>query len=109
MDLLSVVAVIPQDAAGGGFNINALVEYFNQGGDWMGPPLVCLILGSAIAIERIITLNLADVNTRKFILDVKGALDAEQSKSIRINSLPKKRNLSPFTPEQRRLTYSLAM
>jgi biopolymer transport protein ExbB len=75
MDLLSVVAVIPQEAAGGGFDINALVEYFNQGGDWMWPPLVCLILGLAIAIERIITLNLADVNTRKFILDVKGALD----------------------------------
>lgn len=75
MDLLSLVAVIPQDAAGGGLNINALVEYFNQGGTWMWPPLICLILGLAISIERIITLNLADVNTRKFILDVKGALD----------------------------------
>ena len=75
MDLLSLVAVIPQEAAEGGFNINALVEYFNQGGDWMWPPLICLILGLAIAIERIITLNLADVNTRKFILQVKGALD----------------------------------
>jgi biopolymer transport protein ExbB len=75
MDLLSLVALIPQDAAGGGFNINGLVEYFNQGGEWMWPPLVCLILGLAIAIERIITLNLADVNTRKFIVQVKGALD----------------------------------
>lgn len=76
MDLLSLVAVIPQDAASGGFDINALVEYFNQGGPWMWPPLVCLILGLAISIERIITLNLADVNTRKFIIDVKGALDS---------------------------------
>ena len=75
MDLLSLVAVIPQDAAGGGFEINALVEYFYQGGAWMWPPLICLILGLAIAIERIITLNLADVNTRKFILQVKRALD----------------------------------
>jgi biopolymer transport protein ExbB len=75
MDLLSIVAVLPQEAAEGGFSINALVEYFNQGGDWMWPPLICLILGLAIAIERIITLNLADVNTRKFILQVKGALD----------------------------------
>lgn len=75
MDLLSLVAVIPQDAGSGGFDINALVEYFNQGGSWMWPPLVCLILGLAIAIERIITLNLADVNTRKFILQVKAALD----------------------------------
>lgn len=76
MDLLSLVAVIPQDAGSGGFNINALVEYFNQGGTWMWPVLVCLILGLAIAIERIITLNLADVNTRKFILQVKAALDS---------------------------------
>jgi len=76
MDLLSLVAVIPQDAGSGGFDINALVEYFNQGGSWMWPPLVCLILGLAIAIERIITLNLADVNTRKFILQVKSALDS---------------------------------
>ncbi|MGA7306453.1 MAG: MotA/TolQ/ExbB proton channel family protein [Rhodothermales bacterium] len=76
MDLLSLVAVIPQDAGSGGFDINALVEYFNQGGTWMWPVLVCLILGLAIAIERIITLNLADVNTRKFILQVKAALDS---------------------------------
>ena len=75
MDLLSLVAMIPQDAAGGGFDINALVEYFNEGGPWMWPPLICLILGLAIAIERIITLNLAAVNTRKFIIQVKGALD----------------------------------
>ncbi|MFV1981407.1 MAG: MotA/TolQ/ExbB proton channel family protein [Rhodothermia bacterium] len=76
MDLLSLIAVIPQDAASGGFDINALVEYFNEGGPWMWPPLICLILGLAISIERIITLNLADVNTRKFIIDVKGALDS---------------------------------
>jgi len=36
--------------------------------------LVALILGLAIVIERIITLNLADINTRKFILDVQHAL-----------------------------------
>ncbi|HLE55655.1 MAG TPA: MotA/TolQ/ExbB proton channel family protein [Rhodothermia bacterium] len=76
MDLLSLVAVIPQDADSGGLSINALVEYFNEGGEFMWPILICLILGLAIAIERIITLNLADVNTRKFILQVKSALDS---------------------------------
>ena len=76
MDLLSLVAVIPQDAGSEGLSINALVEYFNEGGEFMWPILICLILGLAIAIERIITLNLADVNTRKFILQVKSALDS---------------------------------
>ena len=78
MKLLSVLMLLPQDAGGEGFNINVLVEYFNQGnegGNFMWPVLICLILGLAIAIERIITLNLADVNTRKFILKVKKALD----------------------------------
>lgn len=53
---------------------NVLVEYFNQGGDFMWPVLVCLILGLAIFLERLITLNRADINTRQFILQVKEAL-----------------------------------
>ena len=37
--------------------------------------LISLIIGLAIAFERIITLNRADINTRKFIITVKGALE----------------------------------
>ena len=55
---------------------NTLVEKFNEGGDFMWPVLVCLILGLAIFLERLITLNMADINTRKFILDVKEALQS---------------------------------
>ena len=55
--------------------INGLVRYFNQGGVWMWPILICLIIGLAIAFERIITLNRADINTRRFILRVKRALE----------------------------------
>jgi len=46
-------------------------------GDWryMSPVLVCLILGLAIAIERIITLNLATTNTSKLIKKVEDALE----------------------------------
>ena len=40
----------------------------------MWPVLVALILGLAIFLERIITLNLADIDTRKFIVDVQEAL-----------------------------------
>ncbi|HKJ31555.1 MAG TPA: MotA/TolQ/ExbB proton channel family protein [Balneolales bacterium] len=40
----------------------------------MWPVIICFILGMAIFLERLITLNMADVNTRKFIVDVKEAL-----------------------------------
>ena len=54
--------------------INVLVNYFNQGGEFMWPVLIILIVGLAIAFERVIQLILADVNTRKFIVRVKEAL-----------------------------------
>ena len=46
-------------------------------GDWkfMTPVLLCLILGLAIAIERIITLNLATTNTKKLLANVEDALN----------------------------------
>jgi biopolymer transport protein ExbB len=45
-------------------------------GDWkfMTPVLLCLIIGLAIAIERIITLNLATTNTDKLLANVEDAL-----------------------------------
>lgn len=55
--------------------MNMLVRYFNEGGDFMWPILVCLVLGLAIFLERLISLNLADINTRKFIVKVKDALE----------------------------------
>lgn len=46
-------------------------------GDWkfMTPVLLCLILGLAIAIERIITLNLATTNSKKLLVRVEDALN----------------------------------
>ena len=46
-------------------------------GDWkyMSPVLVCLILGLAIVIERIISLNLATTNTTKLVKKVEDALE----------------------------------
>ncbi len=45
-------------------------------GDWqfMTPVLICLIIGLAISIERIITLNLATTNTDKLLSTVEDAL-----------------------------------
>jgi biopolymer transport protein ExbB len=72
MTLSSTVLMMQVTEDMGLFNV--LVEYFNQGGDFMWPVLVCLILGLAIFLERLITLNRADINTRQFILQVKEAL-----------------------------------
>lgn len=52
-----------------------MVEYFVQGGAFMWPILICLILGIAISIERFISLTKASVNTRKFLAEVTTALD----------------------------------
>lgn len=75
MKLYSLVLLL-QDAATETSFTNELVRRFNEGGAlWMTPILICLIIGLAIGIERIITLNLADTNTRKFLARVKTALD----------------------------------
>lgn len=76
LDKLTVqlLLLLPQDAGGGGA-INALVERFNEGGEWMWPVLICLIVGLAISFERIISLNRADINTQSFLNRVKEALE----------------------------------
>ena len=52
-----------------------LKKRFMQGGPaFMGIVLLCLILGLAIAIERIIFLNLSSTNTKKLTSDVEEAL-----------------------------------
>ncbi len=60
-------------------------------GDWkfMSPVLICLILGLAIAIERIITLNLASTNTKKLLANVEDALNTggvEAAKDVTRNT-----------------------
>lgn len=52
-----------------------LMQKFLEGGwGWMLPVLLCLILGLAIAIERILYLSLSTINTKKFIAAVEEAL-----------------------------------
>ena len=77
MKLLGTALLLPQDMAADDGVINLLVRYFNEGGDFMWPVLIILIVGLAIAFERVISLNRADVNTRKFIVDVKKALEED--------------------------------
>jgi len=54
-----------------------LKQRFIEGGPFfMGIVLVCLILGLAIAIERIIYLNMATTNTNKLVASVENALSS---------------------------------
>ena len=65
-------------------------EKFIEGGvPFMWPILICLILGLAIAIERIIMLNLATTNTKKLLTQVEDALQkggVEAAKNVTRNT-----------------------
>lgn len=50
-------------------------QFLDGGAEWMAPLLLCLILGLAIVIERVIYLNLATTNTKKLLLKVEDALN----------------------------------
>ena len=53
----------------------ALMKKFLEGGwGWMLPVLVCLVLGLAISIERILYLTFAQINTKKFVSKVEDLL-----------------------------------
>ena len=68
-----VMAQGEAEAGSSGFQL--LKEYFIQG-DWkfMSLVLICLILGLAFCIERIITLNIASTNTDKLLGDIESRL-----------------------------------
>ena len=56
----------------------SLMKKFLEGGwEWMLPVLVCLILGLAISIERILYMTFAQINTKKFVADVERILNEE--------------------------------
>ena len=65
-------------------------DYFIAGGPpFMWPILICMIFGLAIAIERIITLNLATTNTEKLLRQVEDALQkggVEAAKNVTKNT-----------------------
>ena len=59
-----------------GFHQELKKRFIEGGPGFMGIVLLCLILGLAIAIERIIFLNLSTTNTKRLIEDVEGALSS---------------------------------
>lgn len=57
-----------------GFHQGVKQKFIEGGWTFMGIVLLCLILGLAVAIERIITLNMATTNTKKLLARVEDAL-----------------------------------
>lgn len=73
-EVVDAEAAPSQAVEGDGF-VYVIKEYFLTGGPlFMGLVLICLILGMALAIERIIYLNISTINTRKFLQEVEDAL-----------------------------------
>src|SRR6056297_3016210 len=62
------------DAESEGFHQELKKRFIEGGPGFMGIVLLCLILGLAIAIERIIFLNLSTTNTKKLTQNVEDAL-----------------------------------
>ncbi|MDG1331686.1 MAG: MotA/TolQ/ExbB proton channel family protein [Crocinitomicaceae bacterium] len=55
--------------------VQALKQKFIEGDPfWMTLPLICLIIGLALSIERIVYLNLSTINTKRFLDEVETAL-----------------------------------
>ncbi|RMD51575.1 MAG: MotA/TolQ/ExbB proton channel family protein [Ignavibacteria bacterium] len=55
--------------------LSYLQAKFEQGGGFMWPILACLVIGLAFSFERLWTLSRASMNTKKFIVEVKEALE----------------------------------
>ena len=83
--LLGAATVFAQDAAvaesaaetavAGESMHHILMQKFLEGGwGWMLPVLLCLVIGLAVAIERILYLTLSTINTKKFVAAIEEAL-----------------------------------
>ena len=60
-----------------GFHQELKKRFIEGGPGFMGIVLLCLILGLAIAIERIIFLNLSTTNSKKLVQEVEDALSSK--------------------------------
>lgn len=52
-------------------------DYYIEGGNFMLPVLICLIIGLAVCIERILNLNLKTINTGKFLRQIEEKLESK--------------------------------
>ncbi len=71
----TVETVVPADAAPPAFHQQVKSKFIEGGPMFMIWVLLCLIFGLALAIERIIYLNLATTNTDKLLIKIESALE----------------------------------
>ena len=87
LSVLGTVSAFAQDAAvatetvvaetqmAGDSLHHVMMQKFLEGGwEWMLPVLLCLVIGLAVAIERILYLSLSTINSKKLIAKVEEAL-----------------------------------
>ncbi len=51
-----------------------MVDYFNQGGAFMWPILIALVFGLAFSLERLYSLVMSSINSKKFFADIQQSL-----------------------------------
>ena len=69
--------VVTEEPAGEPMHFALMKKFLEGGWGWMLPVLVCLILGLAISIERILYMTFAQINTKKFVAKVEELLNAQ--------------------------------
>ncbi|MFI3259087.1 MAG: MotA/TolQ/ExbB proton channel family protein [Rikenellaceae bacterium] len=75
MGTIAAMAQAAEETIAGESMHQILMQKFLEGGwEWMLPVLLCLVIGLAVAIERILYLTLATVNTKKLIAQIEEAL-----------------------------------
>ena len=91
------VSVMAQDAAPaetavveeGGIHKDLKTKFIEGDAGFMSLPAIALVIGLAFCIERIVYLSLAEVNTKKLLANIEGALekgDVEGAKEIARNT-----------------------
>ena len=73
----AAVETVTEEPAGEPMHFALMKKFLEGGWGWMLPVLVCLILGLAISIERILYMTFAQINTKKFVAKVEELLKNE--------------------------------
>ena len=73
----AAVETVTEEPAGEPMHFALMKKFLEGGWGWMLPVLVCLILGLAISIERILYMTFAQINTKKFVAQVEEALNTK--------------------------------
>ncbi len=70
-------ALVAEEEAPQSFHQVLKQKFIEGGAGWMFPILLCLIVGLALVIERILYLNLSSTNTQKLLNKVETAIETE--------------------------------